>query len=249
MNIVIDLLQEQILQIKEYLTKKPKPCLILIGKPGTGKTTALYYVAKELGYNVWTIDPMTENLDNVIRKMKFKSLFPIIFHIISVDILPMSKINNIINEAKKNNAFLVLETNIPISHEDCMEVQFYKPKTRDIVKIVNELKIPFEKIKMYNDIRQVILSKYSTMGYDEEKSATKEIEHGLKIGKIEEIDDKKLSLLLDSAHLNFFGKDLYFFIKAIQIADKCKRGEPLTGFKVIKPTIISYYLEKIKLLK
>jgi hypothetical protein len=128
-----------------------------------------------------------------------------------------------------------------------MIVQFYKPKARDIAKLANELKIPFDKIKMQDDLRQVVLSQYGSMGYEGEKSTTKDLEQSLRTGKFEEINDTMLSLLLDSAHLNFYGRDLYLFIKSLQVTDKCKRGYPLSGFKVIKPAIISYFLEKLKL--
>ena len=243
-----NILQEQMAQIKEYLTRKSWPCLILVGRAGTGKTTALLHVARELNYKVWSIDLLTDDLDKVIWKMKFKPFTTIIIHIASADAVNINILSRIINEAKKHGNLLVLESTRPLGLE-CHEVEFYRPKAREIVKLIEQLNIPFDKVKMHSDLRQVVLSKYGTMGYDEEKTITKIVEQYLKTGRLEEVNDTALSLLLDSAHLNFYGKDLYFFIKTLQVADKCKRPEPLSEFKVVKPVVVSYFLEKLKLSK
>jgi vacuolar-type H+-ATPase subunit F/Vma7 len=241
------MLQAQIAQIKEYLTKRPKPALILVGKPGTGKTFALTKAVEDLHYKLWTVDPLTEDLDEVSEKMRLRPIAPTVIHIPSAETLSRKEVSKLIEGAKRFRAFLVLESTEPMDHEDLMRVDFYKPRARDVVKIAEELKIPFDKIKMHNDIRQVVLAQFGSTGYEEERSATKETERALRTGKYEEVNDTMFSLLLDSAHLNFFGKDLFFFVKAIQVADKCKRGYPLEGFRAVKPTVVSYFLEKLKL--
>jgi len=244
-----EVLRDQIAQVKQYLLERPKPALLLVGRPGTGKTFALHKAAEELRYRVWTIDPLTEDLDIVLKKMKARPLTPLIYHVTSADALSRSEVNELIECAKKSKAPLVLESTRSIEHGDLMEVQFYKLKARDAVRIAEELKIPVERIKMYEDVRQVMLAQFGSSGYEEETSTTKELERALKTGDFKECGDTALFLLLDSAHLNFFGRDLYFFLKAIQTADKCKRPHPLMGFKVAKPTITSYFLEKLKLVR
>jgi len=241
-------LDNQIAQIRDYLTKRTVSCISLVGRPGTGKTAALYHVAEQLGYRVWTVDPLTEDLDKLIERMKLKPMDPTVIHIVSAEAITHSRLEKVVKVAQKTNAFLVLESSEPIG-VDCMEIQFFKPKARDVAKIAEELGIPYDRIKMYDDVRQVIMAKYSSAGYESEKSITKEVEHNLKTGEYNDVNDTMLSLLLDSAHMNFYGKDLYLFVKAIQVADKCKRPYPLNGFKVIKPSIISYFLEKLKLTK
>jgi hypothetical protein len=241
-----ELLKEQVAQIAEYLRKRPKPALALVGRTGTGKTAALHIAAKEAGFNVWSVDPLTEDLDAVVERMRLKPIAPTVIHV-SADGLGRSEVRRLVEEAKRYRAFLVLESTKPIEHDDVMEVQFYRPKARDVAKLAEELKIPFENIKMYDDLRQVMLAQHGSMGYEEGRSTTKEVEQGLRRGRFEEVDDRGLSLLLDSAHLNFFGRDLFFFVKAIQAADKCRRPEPLSGFRVVKPTVVSYFLEKLKL--
>jgi hypothetical protein len=241
------LLKEQVAQIAEYLARRPKPALALVGRTGTGKTAALHIAAKEVGFNVWSVDPLTDDLSVVVERMKLKPIVPTMIHVSAADELGRSEVRMLVEAAKRHRAFLVLESTRPIEHEDVMEVQFYKPKARDVARLAEELKIPFENIKMYDDLRQVMLAQHGSMGYEEGRSTTKEVEQGLRRGRFEEADDRGLSLLLDSAHLNFFGRDLFFFVKAIQAADKCKRPEPLSGFKVVKPTIVSHFLEKLKL--
>jgi len=240
-------LETQIAQVRDYLTKRPAPCISLVGKPGTGKTSALYYVAEQLGYRVWTVDPLTDDIDKLVERMRLKPLVPTVVHVVSVDTLPHSRIAKLVDAAAKSNTPLVLESNETVGVSECVEIQFYRPKARDVAKIAEELGVPYDKIRMYDDIRQVLLAKYSSMGYDAERSATKQVEHSLKSGTYEGVDDTTLSLLLDSAHLNFYGKDLYLFVKALQVADKCRRPYPLNGFKTTKPTIISYFIEKLKL--
>ena len=245
---LIELLKEQATQIKEYLTNRPKPCVILVGKTGTGKTFCLQYVARQLGFKVWTVDLLVDDVDKLIDRLKLKPLIPTIVHIISAEAVPKPKIVGIINKCKLYNTPIVIETTKPLDIDVCMEVQFYKPKARDVVKLADKLGVTYDKIKTYDDLRQVVLAKYSTMGYEESLSTTKEVEHNLKTGTYTIINDSALSLLLDSAHINFYGKDLYLFIKALQITSKCKRPYPLNGFRVVKPTVISYFLEKLRLI-
>ena len=239
------LFSTQIAQLMDFITKKTGVCAILIGPPGSGKTAALNYVAGKLGYSLWTVDPLIdEDLDGVLKQIKLKPLIPTILHVLA-DHLSRGDINKLVKASKATSYVVVLEATSNIETE-CVEIHFYRPRARDVVKVMERLGLKPGEVKMYTDLRQ--LSKYSD-GYEVDRSLTKTLEAGLKTGQYDTVNDSALSLLLDSAHLNFYGRDLYFFVKAIQVADKCKRPHPLSGFKTVKPTIISYFLEKLKLAK
>jgi len=236
------LFNTQIAQLMDFITKKTETCAILVGPPGTGKTITLNYVARRLGYRVWTVDPVIDqDIDKVLGAIRFKPLTPTILHVL-VDGLTKSEIEKVVKASRDTSYVVVLEatTNVEAT---CIEVRFYKPRARDVVKVMEEMGIKPDQVKMFSDLRQLVFAKYGTLGYDTEKSLTKTLEESLKTGTYSETSDSALLLLLDSAHLNFYGKDLYFFVKALQISSKCKRPHPLSGFKSVKPVIISYFLE------
>jgi tRNA uridine 5-carbamoylmethylation protein Kti12 len=240
------LFNTQIAQLTDFITKRTGLCATLSGPPGTGKTVTLYYVAKKLGYRVWTVDPVIDqDIDKVLESLKFKPLSPTILHVL-IDGLARSEIEKILKASKTSSYVVVLETTNNIE-TTCVEIKFYKPRARDVVKVIESIGLKPDQVKMFIDLRQLVFAKYGTLGYETDKSLTKTLEESLKTGVYSEMSDSALLLLLDSAHINFFGRDLYFFVKALQIADKCKRPHPLNGFKSVKPTIISYYLEKLKL--
>jgi len=241
------LVKEQVAQIKEALSKGA--CVVLVGRAGTGKTTALYAAAQELGYRVWTVDPLTDELDRVRVRLRSKPLVPLILHVTSADAVPLGRVRALVEAARECGVPVAVESVAPVEVEGCATVQFFKPRARDVARLVEELGLQYGAVRMYDDIRQVLLSQYGTMGYEEEVSATKRAERGLRSGKYEDVDDTVLSLLLDSAHLNFYGRDLYLFVKAVQAADRCRRGSPLSGFRVVKPVVVSYFLEKLKLVR
>jgi len=77
------LFNTQIAQLMDFITKKTETCAILVGPPGTGKTITLNYVARRLGYRVWTVDPVIDqDIDKVLGAIRFKPLTPTILHVL-----------------------------------------------------------------------------------------------------------------------------------------------------------------------
>lgn len=255
-------LDEQLNRIKEYLKnyRNSKP-LLLVGSTGTGKTSSVMKVAEELGYKVWVIDcsmfgsmSLEDSVDNLLSKIRLKSIIPTILLIENINLLDRGLFEKLVKAIKNRSIPVIATSDIPINTDEFEVVNYYKPRARDLMRLVREvakdrsISINYEALNT-RDYRQALLSIYGSMGYDESKSITRELEESLKTGEYGDYDVGKLIYLLDSAHLNFYGNDLYWFVRSIVTAERVRDMEVLKGFRSEKPRIVSYFYTKLRLVK
>lgn len=237
-------------------TSKP---LLLAGPTGTGKTASVHQIANELGYNVWTIDCSYDFNIKDVEKVMHKKLVPTILLIENVDRAPTSSIPKLTYILPKSpNPVVLTTTSLQDVHpkivDMCEVVRYYRLRAKDLLKIAEEAS-KVEGLQpnygaLTGDARQAVLSVFGSMGYEEATGVTKTIEKCLKSGDYEDADVRLLIHFLDNSYLNFYGNKLFWFIKAIQIADKTKRTFILNGFKVSNPKVDkSYFLSKLSLVK
>jgi len=239
--------------------------LILLGPPGCGKTSSVYYVAEKLGYEVceynMSDDRNKEFLNNLVAKTRCKTLQKIIFLLDEVDGIEISEQkviermvlvtrNPIILTANDRNKLSSLLREEKTGIGNIKVIRFYKPNLRDVLSVVKK----YEKEKglkannsgIVEDFRQGIMCVYGSQGYEENKY-WEVVGDLLKSGKIDEIDVPRLIYLLDNVGKNFSGIKLFDAIQRIVIADKTKTHYPLVGLKSKKKELDkSYYFEKIK---
>ncbi len=245
--------------------KTPTTALVLLGPPGCGKTSSVYYVAKKLGYEVceynMSDDRNEEFLDSLVTKTKCKTLQKIIFLLDEVDgieigvqkiierMIMVTK-NPIILTANDRNKLSPLLREEKAGVGNIKVIRFYKPNIRDVLSVVKR----YEKEKglkannsgIVEDFRQGIMCVYGSQGYEESRY-WEVVGDLLRSGKIDDIDVPRLIYLLDNVGKHFSGIKLFDAIQRIVIADKTKTHYPLVGLKSRKKELEkSYYFEKMK---
>jgi replication-associated recombination protein RarA len=246
--------------IEEFIANwKKGDVLLLIGSSGTGKTEAIKKACEKLNYNMWDIDSVDLDVEDLKRKCSLKPFSNVLVVVDVVDNLPFS--------VQSRLADVVKESNIPIiitAHEQrnvakallnvCKVVYFNKPKARDLLNVANEyskkvgLKPNYDALK--GDYRQALLSVYGSGGYESREGIMQIIKNFFTNLEIEEVDERVLINILDNSH-KLYGFYTYLLVKALCVADKAKRVEPLKmeEFKHGGSLSVSYFYEKMRLVK
>jgi DNA polymerase III delta prime subunit len=262
-NIDVELygLDRQLQFLREWLEswnpKSPKKAVILYGPPGVGKTASVYKIAKEKNYKVVefnTSDERTrEFMKNLLLLASSSSLIPTIILLDEADgIDNYEGLAKVLRKTKKPIFMTANDINkIPSKvRQLCAEVPYYKPQLGKVLTVINKLKkkdIDYTNIKA-SDFRQAInVALYGSMGYTSKPSRRERLEHCLKTGVwMTELDDTDKIILLDNASRFFYGIDLYFFIKSLEVVDYVNEASILDGFKVSKPLAESRFLMRLK---
>ncbi|MCW1309287.1 MAG: ATP-binding protein [Candidatus Nanoarchaeia archaeon] len=231
--------------IRSWGTNLLRTC-ILEGQSGSGKTTFAEKILKQEGYDIIFVSPEMdeETVEKILscRTGLTKSAI-LVEGIEAFD----RKIIELILKCDKPVIVTTTEIyrldNHLKSHSYVIHVP--KPDVRTIMNILkkknNEKKVA-ENISMLQDFRQASLSEYGSEGYQAEGGVYRYLE----TGNIEYIEQKDITLLLDNAQSNFFGKELYFFIRALEIADRVGNLIPLKNFRKRFPKVErSYFYMKL----
>ncbi len=214
--------------------------VILVGKPGIGKTTSVYLVAKKLGYRVIETnasDKRTkEDLQDLEKSLVGKSLEKVVFLIEEIDGMQKDQ-KYLVDIIKKSNHPVVLTANDTMKvslklKKNCKLVLVtitnrYLQAICDRMKYIGEqegLKPNFLGVSF--DIRGSINTVFEgSQGYDVESSDWDKISNIFKTKKIERIKnnrgkDTTLYWVLDNIPNFYFGLDVYKAIKILEIVTK-----------------------------
>lgn len=232
-------LDRQLALIKDYVKNYrvyTKKAMLLYGPPGTGKTESVYQVARELGYKVVEYNSSDEWGGELIEEvgliLRVNSLVPTIILIDEVDNINLNTQGILAKYIGKSVKPVVLTANdINRVHSKLRvissEVQYFKPRARDIVKIAKGIKtyVP--------DYRQArILAEYGGYGYKPSLGRVDRLVKYLRTGEYRELDKVDLVILLENMCKILNGYKLYRFIELLSIVDRVGRPDILNGFKV-----------------
>lgn len=261
----------EIMDFVKNFNSIPLTTLVLVGSPGCGKTSSVYYVADKLGYKVCEYNMSDDRNDEFLKELEMrvrsKTLEKVIFLLDEADGIRSKEQSIVERMALKTRNPIILTANdinklSPLLRGsggkglDVVKViRFYKPKIRDVVKLVDKVsKIEGTKPNytgIVEDFRQGLMSVYGSQGYEKSDRYWEVVEELLRTGNIEEIDTPRLISLLDNLGEFFSGVELFDAIQRVVLADRCKTHYPLIGLKSRKRKRVetSYYFEKLKLQK
>lgn len=230
MGFIEEILSEEIIKFRDWLSNPYIPC-ILVGPTGSGKTFTIHHVCSNLGYSVVEVEYEDLDISKMRRILTSKPILPTVYVIDNVE--EDRNLHTLISETKNPLVFTSTKR-VDSLERVCNVIIFKKPRTAKVVKLIrneaSKLGVDVKFDSITSDLRQAAMLIYGSMGYDAHKSVSRRVENYLKTGNIDSLEVQFIPILLRSATSNFQGKDLYFFIKALEIADKSKKIHPLKGF-------------------
>jgi len=218
-NVIIEL--PHFSEVREYLKKFPETRSILLdGNPGVGKTTSVYAVAKELGYNVIEYNASDSRKKEDLEKISTISLtnypVPTILLIDEADgITAISTLNNILNHTL-NPIILTANASFKMKNltKRCKVIKVKATKKSDVVKILKLENFSTEDIKKFtsSDIRSSLLAAKADTKPRTRNSTDFDDVSNFFLGETSRITTKiNKYWLMDNAPNFLHGTDLYIF--------------------------------------
>lgn len=231
-------LDDKIEEVKDWIENfnlAGKKALLLHGEPGTGKTETVFRAADELKRNVVEFNASDDRKSDFLGKLKnavrSKSLDQSIYLLDEVDSLNnQSKLVEILEKTTKP---ILMTANEPWKlkkvRKYCADMKFFRPHTEDVVKNAEQRGV--ENMEgIMRDQRQAELKKFGSEGYQNETMKDM-LEYALSEGDYSNLDlsDSSFYWRLLERIDKFYGRDLYLFVKALAVAQKTGRPQPLKG--------------------
>lgn len=257
-------LDKQVERFKKLLQAASYSPIILHGRPGMGKTTIVYWVARELGYKVIEYnmsDVRTlENLEKIYIAVRTKKPYKVIFLLDEIDgmavtarggRIPRENVKmlfNIILHTRHplvmtcndisvlENAKMKVEGMMKSIVDMCQTIGFYRLNSEDLLKAA----------RMYgrksadrppSSFRQAKLAKFYGDSTSHE-SRLDAMRHYFTFGVITQYDRNIGLMLLENVIFNKLldNWQLYEFIKSLVVASRLDSPEPLNGihFEIYK---------------
>lgn len=220
-------------------------CAVLYGSPGIGKTSAVYLVARKLGYSVVETNASderrAEEMDDLLRRCQMKGFRKLVFLFDEADgVEDKKKLEQIVKKSKHPVIMTANEIwKIPEGvANSCTKIRFYEPRIQDVLgrvkKIVkseglNPRSVKYDKIS--KDIRASINTiLFGSEGYDKDDDfeLVENILRGRGVGgrDLSTRDYNKLLIwLMDNVTNFYYGMGLYESYKILTLIDQIKRKE------------------------
>ena len=244
---------KQLEELKEFILNfkyQQKRAVLLIGACGTGKTSGVYYVAKQLGYHVIEFNVSEQRTKGFIQRIA-RAIF-------SVDMLGKSLI--LLDEADgltkngqrtiaklipKSQKPIVLTANeiknlIPSLLDNCHIIWFNRPSLVQKVQYlsIHGAKVDPKLLQKLPDFRQLNFAiKYGiSHGYEPDLRQDERLIEMLskgdytKLKKSSSIFEDDLTYLLENS-IRFKGVELYEFVTLLSVVDLTNLPQILNGFK------------------
>lgn len=236
--------------------------VLITGKPGIGKTTAAYLVAKKLGYEVSETNASDnrkkEDLEKFKRTLKQNTLVPTVFLFDEIDGMEQKnqKVLAEIIKASLNPVVLIANDLVKVALEirkNCKVIEVKIDEKTYIRQIIDRMKYiakqeGLKQVK-YNrattDIRASVNSLQGSQGYTPEENSFVKTERIFKEQRVDGADIDSLVWILDNIPNFYRGLDIFMSIKILGIATETNNFELLSCLpkgdgKVKYP----YYLRK-----
>ncbi|MEM4534977.1 MAG: AAA family ATPase [Desulfurococcaceae archaeon] len=223
-----------------------KKMMVLVGPPGVGKTSSVYKVSSELGFEVCELN-MSDNRDKdffekLYSRLQAKPIVPTVFLLDEGDGVEDKEALVKVLKVTKNPVFLTANDfgQLPKSiRENAIVLKFQPINVRDVLKLVGEVR---DYSAVGGDVRQSLLAKFGSQGYKAETNPVKDFLNG----ELKDVERWVLITILDNAHRWVYGFELYQLVKAIVVADKTRRPDPLNYFKGVgRDWEKSYFYDKV----
>jgi len=240
-------IDQQLNTLRNWLKKwkyEAKKVAILFGPQGVGKTSSVYKVSKELGYDVIEFNASKDRTTDFFRR----ELLPIVVSSgFTKDLVLLDELEDIPYKAQLELAKVLTKTRKPviITTNDittihpkvriqAIEIYYPPPSIQAIVQYVKlkGAKINIQKIKDIRDFRQLkMIIEYGSEGYEYELPQKQRIIKMLNSGDYSQLEPEDLPILLDnSVHLH--GVDLWEFVSGLAAYDLTKLPQALKGVKI-----------------
>ena len=201
---------------------------VLVGSPGIGKTTAVYLVAKKLGYSVTESNASdqrkTVELKELKRMVGMTPLFKTLYLLDEVDGVENKNLLLEVIKASRNPIVMTANDSNKLSlafKKQCkvIEVELKKQYLYDIVKRMKEI-AEKEKLNVtYDRVTTDIRSSINATFYDASKY-TPEPNHFEKVNKVFKegsVEDIPLIWLVDNVTNFYYGTDVYVVMKTLAL--------------------------------
>lgn len=243
----IDRQLEEIKDFVENYSYQKKKILLLVGPPGTGKTSSVYHVAQQLNYEVIefnsSLQRVKDSVSRIVSAIKSVTLKPSIILLDEADGLTASAQRTILRVSKNSGNPIILTANkynkiIPSLRNNSLIVWYNRPSILERLKFKKDmnLDIPAEQLTHLHDYRQLQLAVHGSIGYEPELTAEERIAKMLTTGNYQKLKispnifNSDLTYLLDESH-RFVGVQLVQFVSALIASDIAKQN-CLPNFKV-----------------
>jgi len=200
--------------------------VILCGNPGSGKTSAAFAIANELGYSVSETNMSdarkTADLEEIGNSLKRDTMIPTLFLLDEIDGISNQKQLKKILKETRSPVIMTANDNLKIDmtlKKYCKFIKIYSPKSGEIVKLIKEIskkegikEVSYEHIN--RDVRSSINSAFNaSKNYDEEINDFELVNKAFKENERSMIDP---IWLLDNVHEYYHGMDVYDTITKIR---------------------------------
>ena len=222
-----------------------KRAAILYGPQGVGKTSSVYKVSKELGYNVIEFNA---SKDRTVDFFKLE-LYPILISsgFFTKELVLLDEFEDVSPKAQlqlaraltKTHKPIILTTNdiTTIHHKirlQSIELYYPPPSLQTIVQYVKSKKanVNLQEIRDIKDFRQLkLIIEHGSQGYEYELPQKERVTKALSTGDYSQIQPEDLPILLDNS-VYLHGVKLWEFISSLAAYDLTKLPQALKGVKV-----------------
>lgn len=210
-----------------------KRMMVLVGPPGVGKTSSVYQVSSELGFEVceynMSNDRSKEFFEYLYARVQAKPIVPVVFLLDEADGVEDPRALVKIMSITKNPVFLTANDSSKLPEQvqrGAIILKYPQIKIHDVLKVVGSLK---SYSAVSGDVRQSLLAKLGSDGYTRERHPIQKFF----MGKLDTTERWILITLLDNAHRWLYGYELYRFIQTLVVTDKIKCPVLLNEFRSI----------------
>jgi len=232
--------------------------VFLHGDPGTGKTSAVHALARDLGMRVMEMNASDarrkDELEALLGRVKMQGLRPFIVLLDEVDGIKNWPLMQKVMVNSRHPVVLVANDAYKVPgniKKMCVNIRFYRPRAAEVVERVKHiaqtegLNVKYGEVT--GDVRSSINAvMYGGEGYElEDKFGL--VNHALS-GGVVELSEEDYVWLMDNFHRYYNGRDLYEACKLLSVAARSRPGVLASLPRGKGRMLYPYYLRRISVL-
>ncbi len=253
-------LQKQLKELKDFIVNfrhLKARVAVLWGACGVGKTSSVYYVADDLGYEVVEFNASDDRTyDFFVSRVKpaccSPSIVPTIVLLDEFEDVSWKAQRYFAKMMKKIVKPTILTTNDKSSIytgilSKSIEIYYPKPSIEHIIKFAKQHGFEdFERIKDVRDYRQLkMIIEHSSDGAMAHLSQRERILDALRTGDYSKIEKNDLPIILDTVSEKLDGVQLWQFVECLRVFDTTGYDAALSGLKAKVDDVVNVFYEKI----